>query len=92
MTTRARQYLNPNDYIIQIWTGATQFEVKELLENKYKVIFSNLDAAYLDHGYGTWLGRDHFWTIKTWQVRLFHVNYTASSFCKNISMKQNRMC
>ncbi|XP_021948899.1 chitooligosaccharidolytic beta-N-acetylglucosaminidase isoform X1 [Folsomia candida] len=67
MTNRARHFLHPSDYIIQIWTGATQYEVRELLENKYKVIFSNLDSLYLDHGFGTWLGLDHFWTIKTWQ-------------------------
>lgn len=30
--------------------SATQYEVRELLENKYKVIFSNLDSLYLDHG------------------------------------------
>ncbi len=43
--------------------------MRGILEEKYRVIFSNVDATYLDHGYGTWLGRDHFWTIKTWQVR-----------------------
>ncbi|CAL8095478.1 unnamed protein product [Orchesella dallaii] len=67
MTSRGRQHLSPNDYIIQIWTGSSHSDVREILQEKYKVIFSNVDAAYLDHGYGSWLGRDHMWTIKTWQ-------------------------
>ncbi|ODM99196.1 Chitooligosaccharidolytic beta-N-acetylglucosaminidase [Orchesella cincta] len=67
MTSRGRQHLSPNDYIIQIWTGSSHTDVREILQEKYKVIISNVDAAYLDHGYGSWLGRDHMWTIKTWQ-------------------------
>lgn len=50
MTSRARQYLRPQDYVIQIWTGATNYEVRELLQENYRLIFSNLDSLYLDHG------------------------------------------
>ncbi|CAG7836289.1 unnamed protein product [Allacma fusca] len=67
MTTRGRRFLDASQYIIQIWTGSTHSDVRSLLEGNYRVIFSNVDNTYLDHGFGTWLGRDHFWTIKTWQ-------------------------
>jgi len=52
---------------VGLTTGMSS-EVKDLLSEKYRLIFSNLDSTYLDHGFGTWLGRDHLWQIKTWQV------------------------
>ncbi|CAL4115874.1 unnamed protein product [Meganyctiphanes norvegica] len=52
----ADQYLDPEKYIIQIWTTGDDPIIGELLEDGFNVIFSNFDAWYLDCGYGAWVG------------------------------------
>lgn len=42
--------LDPDKYIIQIWTTAEDPTVVRLLRNNFRVIFSNYDALYLDCG------------------------------------------
>lgn len=44
------QYVRPEDYIIQIWTKKTDSEIRALLQNKFRVIFSNYDELYFDCG------------------------------------------
>lgn len=44
------RYLNPEKYILQIWTTEDDPVIELLLRNNYKVIFSNYDALYLDCG------------------------------------------
>ncbi|XP_018025934.1 chitooligosaccharidolytic beta-N-acetylglucosaminidase [Hyalella azteca] len=50
------RYLNKEKYIIQIWSVKTDPLIKELLDQKYRLIFSNKDAWYLDCGFSAWVG------------------------------------
>jgi len=70
LTSQARKYLDPEDYIIQIWTKSIDDITKGLYEEGYRIIFSNNDTVYLDHGYGPWRGNfvNKNVPIKTWQV------------------------
>ncbi len=88
MTSHARQYLPPEDYIIQIWSKATDDLTKPIYDEGYRVIFSNNDTVYLDHGYGPWRGNyvNPNVLIKTWQVHfivisqvMYNVNYLIFS-------------
>ncbi|KAA0202353.1 hypothetical protein HAZT_HAZT010951, partial [Hyalella azteca] len=67
---RTTRFLDKNKYIIQIWSTGTDPLIKELLENKFRVIFSNYDAWYLDCGLGAWVGDGHNWCspYKEWQA------------------------
>ncbi|XP_068249173.1 chitooligosaccharidolytic beta-N-acetylglucosaminidase-like [Palaemon carinicauda] len=66
---RADQYLNAQDYIIQIWTTGVDPLIGELLDKKFRVIFSNYDHWYLDCGFGAWVGEGNNWCspYKGWQ-------------------------
>ncbi|XP_021948017.1 chitooligosaccharidolytic beta-N-acetylglucosaminidase isoform X1 [Folsomia candida] len=70
MTSHAREFLSPDDYIIQIWSKATDDLSTGIYQDGYRVIFSNNDTVYLDHGYGPWRGNyvNPAVLIKTWQV------------------------
>ncbi|KAG8035909.1 hypothetical protein G9C98_003035 [Cotesia typhae] len=63
------RHLDPQKYIIQIWTDVKDKTIKRLLDNKFQVIFSNYDALYLDCGFGAWIGAGNGWCspYKTWQ-------------------------
>ncbi|CAL8127228.1 unnamed protein product [Orchesella dallaii] len=67
---RIETHLDKNKYIIQIWTEGENEIIKGLLEKGYKVIFSNVDALYLDCGFQAWLGNGHNWCspVKGWQT------------------------
>ncbi|EFX90079.1 hypothetical protein DAPPUDRAFT_309875 [Daphnia pulex] len=52
----AKDYLDPNRYIIQYWNTWNNSILKDLYEDGYKLIISNYDALYLDCGYGSWVG------------------------------------
>ena len=52
---RAARFLDPRRYIIQIWTSGIDLTIAELYQQGYRLIISNFDAWYLDHGYGAWL-------------------------------------
>ncbi|CAG9858515.1 unnamed protein product [Phyllotreta striolata] len=41
-------------YIIQVWTTSNDDQIKQLLDNGYKIILSNYDALYMDCGLGSW--------------------------------------
>ncbi|XP_008558028.1 chitooligosaccharidolytic beta-N-acetylglucosaminidase [Microplitis demolitor] len=55
------EYLDPDKYIIQIWTAAYDDTISRLLQNDFQVIFSNYDALYLDCGFGAWIGEGSNW-------------------------------
>lgn len=47
---KARKYLDPHRYIIQVWTDSKDKHVIDLLNEGYDVIVSNHDFLYLDGG------------------------------------------
>ncbi|KAI5632375.1 glycosyl hydrolase family 20, catalytic domain-containing protein [Phthorimaea operculella] len=64
------EYLNKDDYIIQVWTTGDDPQIQGLLEKGYKLILSNYDALYLDCGFGAWIGTGNNWCspYKGWQL------------------------
>lgn len=44
------KYLDPEKYIIQVWTTKYDITIGRLLRNNFKLIISNYDALYLDCG------------------------------------------
>ncbi|KAK3868632.1 hypothetical protein Pcinc_025995 [Petrolisthes cinctipes] len=63
-------YLNKSKYIVQIWTNNSDPQIARVLEEGYKVVFSNYDAWYLDCGAGAWVGEGNNWCspYKGWQI------------------------
>ncbi|KAL7287498.1 hypothetical protein TKK_0018332 [Trichogramma kaykai] len=61
--------LDPSKYIVQIWTTGSDATIGRLIRNKFRVIFSNYDALYLDCGFGAWVGEGNNWCspYKGWQ-------------------------
>ncbi|XP_049868022.1 chitooligosaccharidolytic beta-N-acetylglucosaminidase [Pectinophora gossypiella] len=55
------EYLNKDDYIIQVWTTGVDPQIKILLEKGYRLIMSNYDALYFDCGFGAWIGSGNNW-------------------------------
>ncbi|CAG0879770.1 unnamed protein product [Darwinula stevensoni] len=57
---KVTEYLNPKDYIIQVWEFTKEeggrAHIQHLLLNDFKIIMSNVDGSYLDCGYGHWVG------------------------------------
>ncbi|XP_075234366.1 beta-hexosaminidase 1 [Lycorma delicatula] len=56
-----KKYLDKRQYIIQIWTKGNDPNVAELLNNGYRVIFSNYEALYFDCGFGGWVTDGNNW-------------------------------
>lgn len=46
--------LSKNNFAVQIWGGSTWQENHDLLLSGYNVVFSHVDAWYLDCGFGSW--------------------------------------
>ncbi|XP_041985982.1 chitooligosaccharidolytic beta-N-acetylglucosaminidase isoform X2 [Aricia agestis] len=59
--SHVEQYLNKDDYIIQVWTTGADPTIRGLLEKGYRLIMSNYDALYFDCGYGAWVGSGNNW-------------------------------
>ncbi|KAM8713058.1 hypothetical protein ACLKA7_013384 [Drosophila subpalustris] len=60
----------PNSqFVVQVWGGSTWQENYDLLDNGYNVIFSHVDAWYLDCGFGSWraTGEAACSPYRTWQ-------------------------
>ncbi|BFG03971.1 probable beta-hexosaminidase fdl [Drosophila madeirensis] len=60
----------PNSqFTVQVWGGSTWQENYDLLDNGYNVIFSHVDAWYLDCGFGSWrsTGEAACSPYRTWQ-------------------------
>ncbi|ALC43521.1 Hexo1, partial [Drosophila busckii] len=55
------QYLNPQRYIIQIWTKGMDKVVKKILKRGYRIIVSNYDALYFDCGGPGWVSDGNNW-------------------------------
>lgn len=66
------EYLSPDDYVIQVWTRGTgsSSQIPHLLEKGYDIIISNVDALYLDCGFGNWVGSGNNWCspYKSWHL------------------------
>lgn len=70
LTQKENLHYLPNDkYIVQIWTKGDDPQVKNLLENDYKLIISNYDTMYLDCGFAGWVNAGNNWCspYKGWQ-------------------------
>uniref|UniRef100_A0AAU8L1I2 Beta-hexosaminidase n=1 Tax=Sogatella furcifera TaxID=113103 RepID=A0AAU8L1I2_SOGFU len=65
-----KEIIKPSQYIIQIWTTGTDPQIKDLVLNGYRLIFSNYDALYLDCGFGGWVSGGNNWCspYKPWQT------------------------
>jgi hexosaminidase len=63
-----KRYLDPSHFVVQIWETGTSYQIGDLLKSNYRLIFSNVDAMYLDFGQGSWLGGDHDYKYHNWQV------------------------
>lgn len=66
--------LDKNKYVIQLWTDSTDLQeptIRTVADGGFKMIFSNHDAAYLDCGFGSWIGNGHNWCspYKQWQAQ-----------------------
>ncbi|XP_037049918.1 probable beta-hexosaminidase fdl isoform X1 [Bradysia coprophila] len=46
--------LSKNNFAVQIWGGSTWQENYDLLSSGYNVVYSHVDAWYLDCGFGSW--------------------------------------
>ncbi|XP_023161571.1 probable beta-hexosaminidase fdl isoform X2 [Drosophila hydei] len=60
----------PNSqFVVQVWGGSTWQENYDLLDNGYNIIFSHVDAWYLDCGFGSWraTGEAACSPYRTWQ-------------------------
>jgi len=64
------KYLDPEKYIIQIWSSVNDSDIAHLVEQGFQVIFSPYDTNYLDCGYGSWVGEGNNWCTpyKGWKT------------------------
>lgn len=63
------EYLNPKQYVIQIWTEGTDAGINKLLSQGYDLIMSNVDHFYFDCGFSTYVSNADHWCspYKGWQ-------------------------
>ncbi|XP_050674128.1 chitooligosaccharidolytic beta-N-acetylglucosaminidase isoform X2 [Leptidea sinapis] len=59
--THIENFLNKDDYIIQVWTTGVDPQIRGLLQKGYRLIMSNYDALYFDCGFGAWIGEGNNW-------------------------------
>ncbi|CAK1601338.1 unnamed protein product [Parnassius mnemosyne] len=59
--THVDNFLDKDDYIIQVWTTGSDPQIRNLLKQGYRLIISNYDALYLDCGFGAWVGSGNNW-------------------------------
>lgn len=52
--------LPKTQFAVQVWGGSTWQENYDLLDNGFNVIFSHVDAWYLDCGFGNWRATGEF--------------------------------
>merc|ERR1711962_131684 len=60
----------PTDYTVQIWTNSFDEQVKTLVKSGHKMLFSNVDALYMDCGFSAHVGSGVNWCspYKSWQT------------------------
>jgi len=65
-----KQYVPPENYIIEVWDSSVEMTVPNLLDLGYRLIISNSDAWYLDCGFGGWVSGGNNWCspYKGWQI------------------------
>lgn len=65
------RYLNNKTNIIQLWNESTEVSIPNIINSGFKVILSNYDHAYLDCGFGSWVGDGSNWCspYKQWQLQ-----------------------
>ncbi|KAA0199791.1 hypothetical protein HAZT_HAZT005237 [Hyalella azteca] len=70
----AAKYLDPEKFIIQIWTyqnnNDSLGDVEDIASKGFELIITNADAWYLDCGVGAWVGNGFNWCspYKPWQT------------------------
>jgi len=64
------KYLDPEKYIIQIWSSVNDSTIAHLVDQGFQVIFTPYDTNYLDCGYGSWVGEGNNWCspYKGWKT------------------------
>lgn len=55
------EYLDPQRYIIQIWTTGKDNVIKKILKRGFRIIVSNYDALYFDCGGAGWVDGGNNW-------------------------------
>ncbi len=53
-------------------------QIKVLADKGYRMIFSNVDALYMDCGYGAWIGEKNNWCSP------YKGTYVGSSTCNTL--------
>lgn len=63
------RYLNASRHIIQWWGTSTDVTLQQLVQNGFRLIFSNHDRLYLDCGFSGWTSDGLNWCspYKNWQ-------------------------
>jgi len=58
------------DYTIQIWTDSKDQQIATLIKSGHKMLFSNVDALYMDCGFSAHVGTGINWCspYKSWQT------------------------
>jgi len=69
------KYLDPEKYIIQLWSDTNNTVIAHIVEEGFPVIFSPWDKWYLDCGFGAWVGEGNNWCApyKGWKT-IYDVN------------------
>jgi len=73
------KYLDPEKYIIQLWSDVNNSVIAHIVEEGFPVIFTPWDKWYLDCGFGAWVGEGNNWCspYKGWKT-IYDVNpYTV---------------
>lgn len=64
------KYLDPEKYIIQIWSSVNDSVIAHIVEQGFQVIFTPYDTNYLDCGFGSWVAEGNNWCTpyKGWKT------------------------
>jgi len=81
----ANPCLSNKNFIVQIWGASTWQENRQLIEDGFKVIFSHVDAWYLDCGFGSWRtpGEAACSPYRSWQNVYLHRPWESVEFKVN---------
>jgi len=69
------KYLDPEKYIIQIWSKTNDSVIAHIVNQGFQVIFTPYDTNYLDCGFGAWVGEGNNWCspYKGWKT-IYNMN------------------
>jgi len=69
------KYLDPEKYIIQIWSQTNDSVIAHIVNQGFQVIFTPYDTNYLDCGFGAWVGEGNNWCspYKGWKT-IYNMN------------------